>query len=47
MESGHRGEEQHMAPMRLALLQFEVGGPVVEDEWTVPATAQYRYTGCR
>ncbi|WP_413812684.1 hypothetical protein [Streptomyces sp. OE57] len=27
----------------LATLQFEVDGPAVEAEWTVPGTAQRRY----
>ncbi|GAA3808313.1 hypothetical protein ACFQ0G_53495 [Streptomyces chiangmaiensis] len=28
----------------LARLQFEADGPAVEGEWTVPGTAQDRYT---
>ncbi|MFJ2833586.1 hypothetical protein ACIPC1_39615 [Streptomyces sp. NPDC087263] len=33
-----------MGIRHLARLQFEADGPVVEGEWTVPATAQDRYT---
>ncbi|WP_206282267.1 hypothetical protein [Streptomyces rhizosphaericus] len=33
-----------MTTKYLAALQFERGGPAVEAEWTIPDTAQDRYT---
>lgn len=39
-----RRGEQHMGTKHLCRLRFETDSPVIKGEWTVPGTAQDRYT---